>query len=360
MKNFNNFLNEVLVHPKYNDEDCRYIISYKKYIYLLTDDDFDDSERINDLLELLDIPDSYNDSIYDLQQYIEEQMPHIIYLEYRNERLYLHLALTQFSFDFSIYKQFIDTLKILKKELNVDTLEVFGNMSDLHGESEIDVAENFDIDDLINHFTKDVKVRKLPKFVYHGTCTAHLNNILSKGLRPDQIDSNFKNLYLSSDYIFLTSSIYESYFYAENAAYQTKSIPIILEISTNSFDINKISFDYDFYADFIGIGNEDFDSLASHKYQYDSENKALKHLHDKYVGATFRKFSYKGNIYPKSIKAINYKEFYNNEYYNNVVYPEKFKDFLDLINYAEDFYDNTEYCLDFEEYEDYLENQDED
>jgi hypothetical protein len=80
MKNFNNFLNEVLVHPKYNNEDCQYIISYKKYIYLLTDDDFADDERINKLLELLDISDSYSDSIYDLQQYIEEQMPHIIYL----------------------------------------------------------------------------------------------------------------------------------------------------------------------------------------------------------------------------------------------------------------------------------------
>lgn len=360
MKNFNNFLNEVLVHPKYNDVDCRFIISYKKYIYLLTDDDFNDNEKINELLELLDIPDSYSDSIYDLRQYIEEEMPHIIYLDYRNERLYLHLALTQFSFDFNIYKQFIDTLKTLKKELNVDTLEVFGNMPDFHGESEVYVAENFDIDDLINHFKKDVKVRKLPKFVYHGTCTAHLNNILSKGLRPDQIDSNFKNLYLSTDYIFFTSSIYESYFYAENAAHQTKSIPIILEISTDSFDINKISFDYDFYADFIGIGNEDFDRLASYKYHYDSENKVLKYLHNKYVGATFRKFSYKGNIYPKSIHSINYKTTSGDEYYNTRVYPDKFKYFLDLVDFARDFYDNTEYCLDFGEYENYLENQDED
>jgi hypothetical protein len=35
--------------------------------------------------------------------------------------------------------------------------------------------------------------------------------------------------------------------------------------------------------------------------------KVLNYLYDKYVGATFRKFSYKGSIYPKYIKEILYR-----------------------------------------------------
>lgn len=212
------------------------------------------------------------------------------------------------------------------------------------GDNELYHNESNSIDILIENFTKDLKVRKIPKYVYHGTCTKNIRNILKLGLKPNSGESNFKNIYHENDYIYLSSDITDSFYYATNSASRTKSYPIILSIDTSCIDINNVSFDYDFYAKFIGDGNEYFDDLIN-KEKNQEKNHELQELKNKYIGSTYRKFSYKKRIPTKYIKYILYMNSSEDEfesYYEN----NDFDDFLTMLYNVEDV--QLEYLIDIE------------
>lgn len=352
MKTYNNFLNEVLLNPDYNTKsDDMIIISFKKYIYYIeynADDNYLD-KLFSDLG--LDVDGIEYDEI---TQVIMEKLPSAIVFSYKgSDTLDIYRSMN-YTFDHNISHHFMETLKTLKKELGVKYIDICENY--LVGDQEHDHSETININILLNNFTKDLKVRKLPDVVYHGTCTKNINNILKLGLMPKTGKSNFKRIYHENDYIFLSTDIKDSIFYSTNSAEQTKSFPIVLEIDTTCIDPDNVDFDYDFYVEFIGDGNEYFDELKSTE-NYKEKQNLLQELKDKYIGATYRKFSYKKRIPTKYIKKIYYLSDGDgdfSDYYNN----QDFDDFLEMISYVEEF--GYEYLVDKQTLDEFKSYQDED
>ena len=70
MKKYLNFLNELLVHPdfKYVEDEKEYILSYKKYIYFVNEDELylalnDMGYEVSENIQTFDIHDEYPDII---------------------------------------------------------------------------------------------------------------------------------------------------------------------------------------------------------------------------------------------------------------------------------------------------------
>jgi len=349
------------------------ILSYKKYILFIpekiSDEDFSSEEfakEFNKLRELLDIEEGFNST---LDEYIQER-PDIIMLSWETGNKDVGLYVTQsFNQDPAISKHFIDTLKVLAKKINVEWLEIteysFGPDNE-----EIPHENNFYIDDLINNFNKDIKVRKMPKTVFHGTSTNHLKNILKIGLRPDKTPTNFKNIY-HTDRTFYTSSKAEAQYYTSQATNNIGGIPIILEVSTKNMDTSKIDIDYDFYVDYVKQGHEEYDDVyhaSRHASRHHSVNKLndtpvenLKKIKNKYIGATYRKFAYVGNIFPKEIIKIWYSKVWNNETFEEY-FDEPLvntSDMLEFFGWVEEMFGDEYYAnyMNYEEDKEYLEEE---
>lgn len=351
---FNNFLLEKLAHPDFNDfKKCKYIISYKKYIYFIPDNiEEQDNELFKELLFKLDFSD-WNDNIYDLLSDIKEDRPDIILLEkHNNNEVYFSVSLGS-SVDISISKEFIDTLKVLAKNgveyLNVQETTISDVVEEYHNET-------FNIDLIIDNFEKDLKFKKLPEYVYHGTSSDRLESILKIGLRQEH-KSNFDKVYFKNKYLFFSSNILDAYFYADNAAKNDNSFPIILEISRDAFDINLVDKDYDFFIDYINKGNFYFYDLyrkSRRGFQDGPEKeKVLSHLHDKYIGATYRKFSYKGNIFPKYIMAMFIKDSYDSGKFDTEIDGNDLKDYVEYFDWLEEMGYDKEYYIDYDQYLEY-------
>jgi len=363
--NFKYFLNEKLIHPKFNPDysvDDYAILSFKKYILFIPQNDIWNlnikKSKLKKLKKLLNIKSTDNLS---LDEYIREERPDIIFFDWKTNTNVLNLSLgISFNQDINTSKDFIDTLKFLKNKLNIQYLDVNEVGFQQNGE-EIYYENTFNISDLITNFNKDIKVRKLPKYVYHGTTSEYLNKILSVGLRPGKSKTNFDRIY-HHDRLFYTSSVIEAAFYATNSVLQqNKGFPIILKISTDNFDTSKIDLDYDFYIDYIKRGHSHYNEIY-----YNSKSnlinklkekpiKSLKKLKDKYIGATYRKFSYLGHIYPKNIISVLYSESYNNEKFEEeIVIKNNKKEIIDFFDWSEEFYSGqNEYYLDYDAYLEY-------
>jgi len=369
---YNNFLNEKVIHPDFDvdfSEESYKIISYKKYIFFMIQNDswenisaIEDDENLKPILELLDIPNL--DTDYTLEEYISEERPDIIVLTWEKESINLNIFMNlEFNQDPKISKHFIDTLKVLRKKLNVKWLNISEYMFGENGE-EYPQDENIFIDNIIDNFNKDIKVRKIPKTVYHGTTSNYLQRILKIGLRPNE-KSNFNNIN-HDDRIFYTSSKADAQFYTNKSTNNVGGIPIILEISTKNMDTSKIDLDYDFYVDYIKQGHEKYDEIyyaskhSSVNKLEDKTSENLKKLKDKYIGATYRKFSYVGNMFPKEIIKIWYSESWDNEIFDEY-FDEPLKDtysMLEFFDYIKQMY-GDEYYADYMAYQEYLEEEEE-
>lgn len=338
MKKYEQFINEILMHPTFKElKDHETVISYRKYIYVLNDD------SIKEIIKDFNIPDDYTED-YEIMDYLRESNPEVLIFsnvrKYEKEINFI-ISDSYYSIDPYISKQFIETLKTLKT-VGIEWINIYEDSAyDEEGDQ-----KTFHIDNLIDNFTKDIKIRKLPKYVYHGTSANRLEKILKIGLRNNK-ESNFKNIYYDNNYLFFTSYKNEAIFYAERAAQIKNSFPVILKIDTSCIDTARVDKDYDFYYDYIGRGNEYFDEIKANLGNYEvGEEKILQHLHDKYIGATYRKFSYDGHILPYYIDEIFYKTDPDSDFSNSFE-QEDFKTFLEIIDYAEDVgYDYHDYFLD--------------
>jgi len=364
IKSYYTYLNEILIHPDYSNIDCEnnekyIIISYDKYIYMICEDvDVDKYDEYLNIFKKL-FGKEFND-IDDLMEFLREERADVIILNWdsKEDVLKYHISLN-YNMDYYISKQFIETIKTLQQKLKVSYLSVFENYMD-NNDDKYDNKEYIFIDSIISNFNKDLKVTKLPKIVYHGTDSDSFMKILKIGIRPNRNKSNFKNVYKNNNYIYLSSNKIDSIFYANNSANISKSFPIIMEIDTSCIDIDKIDKDYDFYTDYIGKGNDYFDDIYNKsKSIYSRENKHfLNNLHDKYIGATYRKFSYKGSILPKYITKIYYKENIESDF-DSEYSKDDFDTFMKIIEYAQDMgFDNEDFYLDEDSMIEYFEDRD--
>lgn len=367
---FSSFVNEVLMHPEFNkfknDEDY-YIIAFQKYIYLIEDEDVEQLKKVfysiidksgmdNDINMSVNLKHLDEEDFSEIKTFIKENLPNAIILGYRGGSDSIMLDITNpFQQDYQSSKYFIDTLKTVKKELKVEWLEVYEMEFDFEGH-EIELEDRFFIDNLIDTFDKELKYKKMPKMVYHGTALEHLQRINKVGLRPSKDNTNFGKMDIShDDRIFLTSTKNDAFFYAFNAANNTNTPPIILEIDSSGIDTHKVDFDFDFYKMFVGYDDDHKYSKIGKQPSYESNPKVFSHLKNKYVGATFRKFAYKGAIMPKYLEALYYNtnNHIENEFRNRLP-KEEFDDMIDMYDYFDDIgiaTDDQSYSLDFDYYE---------
>lgn len=355
--NFNDFLFEKVIHPEYNStDDIEYIVSYKKYVYFITSEIMENSELLDVFIKEIQIKNEI-DNWYDFLDMANESRPDIIILSKSREKNTLDLNLYgnfNIKIDPSISKEFIDTLKSVSK-MGYHYLNVYDGTVDNQG-NEIESTDSFRIANLIYQFENELKYKKLPKYVYHGTSFKKMTQILKIGLKPT--GTNFKHLYSQNKYLYFSSNFYDAYFYAENTAKINKDIPVILKINTEGFDISKIDKDYDFYINYVGKGNKYFNNL--HTSPTTLKNLPLKHLSDKYIGSTYSKFSYKGNVFPKWVESFFYKETFDSEEFDHEVTKKDFKDYIEMIYYMKDIYPYDEFVLDWDMYMEYIEENEED
>lgn len=166
-------------------------------------------------------------------------------------------------------------------------------------------------DILLNKTSK--KQIKMPKTIYHGTSSVYLDEILKKGIVPKPENTAFKIKH--KKYIFLTTSFESAYFYARSAAAKymnSNSLPIILEINGEKLNKNKVKFDYDFYKQFIGKGDEHYNK----HFGINNNDLPLSNIGYNNMGAIFSKFGYDGIIFPNWIENVyKFKNIYNSKDY---------------------------------------------
>jgi hypothetical protein len=369
IKIFSEFLNEVLTHKDFElTSDTNTIIAKDKYIYFFDKNNEKDVVNIINELDIeniinkLDIEDSIGLSVFYnlIEEILINHLNILLFHIENNNTISEYENSNEFKQDYRLSNFFINILKKLQfynfKYLIVKT----ASFDEDYSVNDYEV----DIDIVIKNFEEDLKYRKLPKIIYHGTCSYYLQNILKIGLKNNNDKSNFQNVYRQNKYVFLTSNFETAKFYAENSANKTNSFPIILAIDSSKLDINLISFDYDFYKTYIGHGHEYFDEINSRFRQNCNFN--LSYLHDKYIGATYLKFSYGGRISPFNIKEIYYKSSYDIHNFDEYVTRDDFKLLINMFNFYNDNYgyDYSEYYLNMDDYLNYDEenenNDDED
>lgn len=157
-------------------------------------------------------------------------------------------------------------------------------------------------------FNKDIK---LPKFLYHGTNSSNIIGILTKGLAPTPLLTNFKKI-SHEKHVFMSSSLETAKEYS-NMAVMSKKINvkrIVLKIDSDKIDKNKITFDFDFYNMNVGKGNDHYDEML--KNNMAGFNHKHQDLANKNPGAMFNKLGYNGIVYPGAFVSVFVEEEYNN------------------------------------------------
>jgi predicted SprT family Zn-dependent metalloprotease len=351
---FNDFINEKIVHKEfgYDKESERfYILSKGKWIFFVSKnpDEYKSEHSILQIIKHeLDL-DTYPDM--GIIDYIRENRPDIICLDWEKGSSEVEYSNTDYYFTQNVMtsKELMDTLSYLKTNLNIHTLTVNSSAFNENYET----TDTLNVTNLLSDYKK-MKDKKLSPTVFHGTCTYYLDSILKYGLSPTHGSSNFSDRGVNhSRYLFFSSNFVDCIYYANNAANQSESIPIILAIDTSEMDKTKITFDYDFYTNYIQHGVPEFHDFDWTHLEMD--NPPLKHLSGKYMGSVFGKFAYKGKLYPKWIKTISYKRTPSDSF-DEWVGKDKFKDFQELVWWNRDLgYTKDDYILDFDALEEYKE-----
>lgn len=93
-------------------------------------------------------------------------------------------------------------------------------------------------------FGKSKLLGDIPNNLYHGTASEYLYNILTLGLIPGRVKSNWEHLNISHpNVLFFSDSFDKAKFHAAHVGNNTLSMPIIIEIKIP--DKNLIIPDYD-------------------------------------------------------------------------------------------------------------------
>jgi hypothetical protein len=189
-------------------------------------------------------------------------------------------------------------------------------------------GEIYHKDELLKRFGKNYnKQTKLPDKIYHGTTSQYIENILKEGLKTNSDKSVWR--VKNKKYIFFTTSFKSAEFYSNMSANLRQDNgfhdQIILEINSDRIDKDKIVFDFDFYSDFVGKGNDEYNKmLKSLQKPPTGEELSYTKLSNKNKGGEFGKFGYEGIVLPTKINKIHFKE-YNG--WKEFTIPE-FKEFM--------------------------------
>jgi hypothetical protein len=264
--------------------------------------------------------------------------------------LYFNINNFQFSVEITLYNHFIETLKTLKKSYSFNKITINYSLYDNNDFDEVE--ETYYIDELINDFNSSRKARKITKYIYHGTSTQNLKEIMKIGIRPG-VKTNWNKIYNYNKYSFFSTNMNDAVFYARKASEITKSFPIILKIDSSNIDFDKIDFDYDFYSTHVCNGHIYYDNMyncSAYNTMEDQKKTALlTKLKNKLIGATYKKFAYSGSIYPKNIVSLFFGETNKDKI---EIETDDIVKFMEMVSFFEDCgYDDSDYFLNFDYYE---------
>ena len=181
------------------------------------------------------------------------------------------------------------------------------NSKELHDFLQTDYAKRFRVYQIgSKEYTYDQLVRNesykqnvpIADKVYHGTCLAYIEGILTKGIRS--IAENSKWNVRNDGYVVLASSFDTASAYASMYARETGSMGVVVEVSTANIDKDRIVNDWDFAHEFTS----DYDNAPYGNLKKQSNFKgSVANNKDRY-GTKFSKFGYKGIIMPSAITAV--------------------------------------------------------
>lgn len=307
------YINELLFHDDFSKvNELLYMttfIIFKSHVYFF---DYTDSQykkkviKFGKMLYDLNIVNSYpqNDADNDdCENYLRKTLlksPHIIvgyFVESFNDKLprntIVGVIINNPYYEFRVSDVLNKLIKLLP---NLNYYEIEG--------------ETYSKDELINK--NQNKLIKLPDVVYHGTSSEHIDSILKNGIRPMIGNSSFK--VKNEKYVFLTTSFEVADSYAKSSIsknFNMSTYKIILEVNSNQLDINKIVYDYDFYINNVGNGNDEYNKMSGLKNRYDLP---LSDKGNSRVSGQYKKFGYDGIILPTKIRGIYYNKNNSSKY----------------------------------------------
>lgn len=249
-------------------------------------------DKVNKIKDI--IYPSYSDisNLDELESFIKKMMvSHEVEtykLEYNDKTDDYTLYTLNVYHDLNHSKSLLNLLKFIKfKQWNV-------------GKVIFDDYENT-LDGTISDISKNINYKKPNIELYHGTSVEYLKGIMKNGLRPMPHQTNFSNA-IHDKYIFLTKKITSAISYATTSVnVKNNTFGVIIELSSNDININKIFFDFDYYKRLVKRNLiKDFDDISTY---HDDDNQMTDKNGD-YILKYASKFSYKGVIYPNKIKNI--------------------------------------------------------
>lgn len=216
-------------------------------------------------------------------------------------------------------KLYINNLGDLRPSTNSPTLRKVLKQLKLSAATkqtyDFDSGAAVDFDKKREEFNADLSKNKF----FHGTSTAHIENLLKTGLRPRPDQTNFDNIE-HQDKVFVTTSEDKALFHAQMAAMKTESMPIILELKIP--DPDKLVSDYDVVSNIIGANSELSSELGYDEIYYadryaghGNPSSGYKDMVKRYAGklgqisSHMGIFGYKGRIPATFIKEVQYDEY---------------------------------------------------
>ena len=305
-------INELLISKDFNtvkNIESLFFVIYKKDVYFIGFDDNNFVEKTKELQNRLStelnkdyVVDDFDSAIGFFEKYLNI-FPNIVNGTFRYNKF--NKSIPNDVIICEIYhKNYLDIRyspllqKILKLLPEIDYFEI--NKEILHS----DDLKNTDI-----------------KFVYHGTSSIYINNILKYGIKPNPDNTVYNNI-KHKNKIFLTTDLNIAKYYAETITSIKDGDEIVLEVDFKALNKNKFVVDYDFYKQFISNNSyKDYDDLGSFN------DKIIKNTYD-FNSITnylqFKRFGYNGIVYPNLIKNIYVKDFdgfkkYSVEEYKKII-----------------------------------------
>lgn len=351
-----NIIRKILLEliNKNDTTDYEHIFNYKENIYFLNDDEELPEGLINDF-NLGDV-DYYDfEDTYELIEYLRDKSNiNIIHLTVDDSDT-LRYSVDDFSQNPFTSVQFKKLLLHLSRKNGYKYIYIDSSISREIGDEyfEDTTDELYLINQIIKN-KKDINV-KLPKKMYHGTSSAHIEEILKKGLLSRVGTTNFDSID-HEDINYLIDSKTKAIFYADNATRIEDGVPIILEFDTTKLDTSKMILDYDIYVDYVRDGTiERYDDI----FYGTGSNRPLVKLDDIQINnpTKFDRFGYVGRIPASFITNVYYNFDSTQHDFSSTVDMADTDDFikdLDMIEQIFNYDDiRNNYTFDLDEYMDY-------
>lgn len=220
-------LDELRLRTPYPSEKNYSVLVAGPYMWILDELNGDDSvlNDINDKLGISDSKIQVND-ISDLQD-LADEYPEVIYAHVHDGTMYVNnLTINHHPASSPALKKLANTLGI--NEISTD--------SEMTYDPNPDIKTTF--------YKRELK-GDLPDWAYHGTNTAHMRSILTKGLIPNSEVSNWESAGVGKfDLVFLTMNIEKAVFHSKQSMRGLSGVfPVILKVKIP--EKNRIVIDYD-------------------------------------------------------------------------------------------------------------------